>query len=1332
MPAPDVPDSDVSAHGEPDRGASEGDGAVGQPTDGATAVPSFGPGERTARSFAEVLCYELDAIEELRRRRGEARRPSEADDAVGRAHETGLVGLSFSGGGIRSASFNLGVATALARLGLLRRFDYLSLTSGGGYIGGWLLAWAKRSGFAEVERELARMATHAMPDAAPDSESVSGQATNEATSARAAAVEPEPVSFLRRFSNYLTPRVGALTADTWTFVTTYLRNLLLTASVLVLSLASLLLVPRLAVMLSGLLHVHWRNGLSPAIVLLLVSLVAIGLNLRSLVLPPTAKPPRYTQQGWVQVTVVLPLFLSAWMFGIWIWFTHLQPNRLLLTDWLSARWAWFDQRIAGLEQAAEPISWAVLAAFLYTGVWIVAGLLSTLVDRVAKRQAEARERRLWRAVLLAAPFAGALGGLLLFAIAGLSDLMSDDLARSDGAGYADWQLYHVNVWQAPGIVLVFLLTAFVHTGLMGRVFPEEHREWWSRLGAWLMIYAIAWLALFGIAVYGPIVLIWLGATVMLGLGAGWTALSTIGVQIARRLPGDDPGSGGGRWRSLVAALAPQVFIFGLLAAIALALHVILVPAPGELSAPCGSLWHEPGTPFRTVLICQSERMWFASGPLAAWLLCPLLLAASLFLSWRIDINQFSMHLFYRNRLIRTFLGASNTRRRPQAFTGFDPTDDFPLAALEPRASDYDGPLPLINTALNLVAGQELAWQERKAAAYVLSPGYSGFDVGAEAPSSSTDVENLPDVDAGHQAAAGEESELCPAGYRWTADYEGDGMTLGAAMGISGAAVSASMGAATRSSTAFLLTVFNARLGWWLGNPRHQKTWQHMGPRLGLLSLFSELFGLTTDSARYVYLSDGGHFDNLGLYELIRRRCRFVVVSDAGADPEYTFGDLGAAIRKCRNDFGVEVEIDTSRLRPMADGRSTWHCALGTIHYPNAEIGASPGTLLYLKASLSGDEPEDVLNYAAEHETFPHESTADQWFAESQFESYRKLGEHIALTTFAGIGSAPAAMNDEALAVALKRAWYPPSAAAGQAFTHHAQNLDTLYERLRGDDALAFLRSQLYPEWRKAATSLDLAGEPRGALPQTTVELDHGLYLCSMLLQLVENVYLDLALEHDAEHPDNRGWMNLFHYWASSPMVRLTWSLTAGTFGSRFQTWAERRLGLDLGTVTATEHPADTMPSALNETEAMICARLRESHADADQLFVFSVEVRTGPLAASLQGASLPFGFALVAGERFVYFRIQDHLRRMGLARRALEVLLAGNPISQPPSFTPRPLEDHAEPTSADLARFARMVRSVHFSLRQQGAVRHGASVSGAGVSGASVSAPEAGDAEHST
>ena len=99
------------------------------------------------------------------------------------------------------------------------------------------------------------------------------------------------------------------------------------------------------------------------------------------------------------------------------------------------------------------------------------------------------------------------------------------------------------------------------------------------------------------------------------------------------------------------------------------------------------------------------------------------------MSWRLDINQFSMHLLYRNRLVRCFLGASN-RRSPNRFTGFDENDDMPLTALT-AANDYDGPYPVFNAALNLVKGQDLAWQERKAESFVMTPLYCGYDVWLE-------------------------------------------------------------------------------------------------------------------------------------------------------------------------------------------------------------------------------------------------------------------------------------------------------------------------------------------------------------------------------------------------------------------------------------------------------------------------------------------------------------------------------------------------------------------------------------------------------------------------
>src|SRR5262249_26015130 len=147
------------------------------------------------------------------------------------------------------------------------------------------------------------------------------------------------------------------------------------------------------------------------------------------------------------------------------------------------------------------------------------------------------------------------------------------------------------------------------------------------------------------------------------------------------------------------------------------------------------------------------------------------------------------------------------------------------------------------------------------------------------------------------------------------------------------------------------------LGAWLGNPRNELSWQYPGPRLGFAHLFKELFGLTDEEGRYVYLSDGGHFENLGVYELVRRRCRYIVVCDSGQDAAHAFEDLGNMIRKVRIDFGIRIEIDLEPLHlDPASGHCRWHCAIGRIRYDDVDRIATPGTLVYVKSCLTGDEP----------------------------------------------------------------------------------------------------------------------------------------------------------------------------------------------------------------------------------------------------------------------------------------------------------------------------------------------------------------------------------------
>jgi len=208
------------------------------------------------------------------------------------------------------------------------------------------------------------------------------------------------------------------------------------------------------------------------------------------------------------------------------------------------------------------------------------------------------------------------------------------------------------------------------------------------------------------------------------------------------------------------------------------------------------------------------------------------------------------------------------------------------------------------------------------------------------------------------------------------------------MAISGAAASPNMGYHSSPALTFIMTLFNARLGAWLGNPS-QPEWTHEGPKSAFDSIVREAFGMTNDESPYVYLSDGEHFENLALYEMVRRRCRYIIVLDGGADPSYTYGDLGNAVRKIRIDMKVPITFEQPFLMPLNDPK--YRCAIAEIGYKNLCNKLENGYLIYIKPTILGSEPADVTNYKSTNPAFPHQSTANQFFNESQTESYRMLG-----------------------------------------------------------------------------------------------------------------------------------------------------------------------------------------------------------------------------------------------------------------------------------------------------------------------------------------------------
>jgi hypothetical protein len=530
-------------------------------------------------------------------------------------------------------------------------------------------------------------------------------------------------------------------------------------------------------------------------------------------------------------------------------------------------------------------------------------------------------------------------------------------------GELKWRL--VVVFGTFAVIAIPFLTIILQCGLVGYRFPDSSLEWLARVRALVTMYSVVWMIVVGIALFGHQLVDTLfrySSTWIKWPAVGGWLLTTAGSVLAGKSSssgGEGKSNGSSGPINILTIAGPPVYIAGLLFLLAWAAQEALWLAEASSN---------PLTAFSAVLAV----------PVVVFLL----------FGWRVDINEFSMHSYYRNRLARCYLGASNTTRDPDPLTGFDNSDtsDLQLGTFLPSRG-YTGPFPVFCASLNISVGEDLAWQERKAASFAFTPLLSGY--------------HIPWTGKRYSG------QLSYNGFVPTERfaYPNGGIHISTVAAVSGAAISPNWGYHTSPPMAFLLTMFNVRLGWWLPNPRRSflafdpnaqpqagKGFPH--PRFAPIELIRELLGEVGDDSNFVYLTDGGHFDNMGLYELVRRRCYEIVICDAEEDTGPVFEGLGMAIRKCRIDFGAEIDLDLSKLATDATtGISKVHWITGTIRYP--ETGdAKPGTILYIKSSITGNEAADVYNYRRQHTTFPQDSTMDQWFTESQFESYRRLGQQV--------------------------------------------------------------------------------------------------------------------------------------------------------------------------------------------------------------------------------------------------------------------------------------------------------------------------------------------------
>jgi hypothetical protein len=949
------------------------------------------------------------------------RRGSDQDDGS-------RVGVAISGGGIRSATFALGVFQALAKRKLLGRIDYISTVSGGGYFGSFL----------------GRLFTRDYIRGVQDVEWILGGEKPAAPSNDLVDAERNVLPWLRENGRYLAPQGSG---DLLLAGAGLLRNWVAVQAVIATALLSLFLLLQLPRVLAA--HVE------PA------PLATLELQNRAFV-----RSLPFSQYVWWSPWTAVPLFILAVAFAIgwsyWIVTERPRPARGLL--WVLA--IGFE---AGLLYAGWP-PLARLSATLGTAGWqiVIFALLFAVTIRYPADGAPAAVGL--SLLVLQVPGVGIIErsiAWVLLAVASLSAIIgtatwaSTTRRRPSGdedPGQFQSQLgrniltRYLRGWLvAAGIVALIVTIDSIGQTMYAVAVAGHLKAWFAGLAAafgFVSAYGRKLVVLFGGKAQGtrPPLSLTLVATVVALL---IVAVLAIGFDLL---------SHAAAWRFCSAA-APET---------------IVDPYDARSTLPTC-----PATPQR-----QSPHVYWL------WLGGASLLTFA-FGRYFAFLNYSSHQVLYSSRLIRAYLGASNSSRwrrgswvpviEPIADDDIEVHQYWPTPAKPEAGEAYDraAPLHLVNVTINETFSGEsqIQQQDRKGIGMALGP--AGVSAGVRhhvvygpdaPPPRATDagtVLQMLKLDAPgrlhtrrvaaiypkHTAGgpAFRMFEYPPPQSRRTAapqtasanvdaelpdEFPGEPLSLGRWVAISGAAFSTGLGFRTSLGLSLLAGLANVRLGYWWdsGVPTRRRPLKmtisrtvsdHLSRLLvGLFPVHTYLYYELTahfpgSSRRHWYLSDGGHFENMGGYELIRRRLPLIIVLDAEGDEDYTFEGLANLTRKARVDFGVEIEFldpadealppsfgPLESLRPVVTSeldprRARSHAAVARVRYPDPD--GFEGRLVYIKPGVTGDEPIDLREYARHHPAFPQQTAADQFFDEAQWESYRKLGEHIGDQVFEHTG-----------------------------------------------------------------------------------------------------------------------------------------------------------------------------------------------------------------------------------------------------------------------------------------------------------------------------------------
>jgi hypothetical protein len=952
---------------------------LGRPTPTTPPSQAPTPAEAAVFGFSDLLKDEREwiRIRAEKRRIRNVQKQADADGAQQSSVNAAEIGLAISGGGVRSATYGLGVLQGMARIGcgeesLLGQLGYLSSVSGGSYLNSWFSTWISRAGFQAVQKALAeRIAKSPYHVAETQAERYQAQ---------------RPISHLRQYSSYLSPKTGPFSSDTWTAIAGYLMRLFPNLAFVVSACIAAVIAPYLLRDAVGFAIGESRSFPMAAVAVAMsffVGMLMIAWRLDSLDLSDAAKSRNEASKGaltmFVSCLLITPLIASLAEKTTILFFTRDLGSVGRIVEWVPFPFT------------TQSVSTG--AIFLLISCSFLVVLANFLFSRKAPRDRPVKRKFLNGVKSTMAGLLSLLAVLLLFGWA-------------KAAIPEHWENIVACVLPAL-LMLVYLAMSSVYLYVLR--FDDESQEWLSRMWGGAASLSVVWLLAGGLVLLLPLwvnpIIEFLVKTVSAGKTTdgwahqltGWSAIAVwLGTTIASVMSAFSGKTGGptpaettavpvrmrkkqeadrNRAISLLALAAPYFVVIGGL--------VVLAFVGMKISHWIQRVVVNPNTVGWSLPLVQLLGFLFAV--CVAW-----------YLSRTMDVNRLSLHNVYRFRLAECYLDALDGVGLPERAN--QQSLEATLTPLADLAAEHnDGPYSIINAALNVTKKGELTLQQRKAVNFIFTPKYCGFhyakrdqvgmlekDAYRKSEQYLSIRQKLTSLDKNHDdARTGGDNKISRSR-----------LLLSEAMAISGAAQSPNQGNHTSPAVAVLLSMANIRLGAWVGNPRHKQGWEKFPSVQGGSLLWDELLTHANDEKEFVYLSDGGHFENLGLYELVRRRCRIVFCSDADCDPAYEFRDLLNAMERCTVDFNATIKIDTSRLRRFGrSGYSRMSFAVGTITYTD---GGQPGVLVLFKPAITRSSSTVVQEYDSSNSAFPHEPTANQWFDEEQFEAYRLIGLEAAI------------------------------------------------------------------------------------------------------------------------------------------------------------------------------------------------------------------------------------------------------------------------------------------------------------------------------------------------